>query len=72
MVGAASEPDTVLTNGMSEFSRDKANNALVVSIGTDDFESSHPWQELSFRKWEKLASGVVEDYSAPIQRWETL
>ena len=72
VVGAASEPDTVLTNGMSEFSRDKenANSALVVSVGTDDFESSHPLAGVEFqRKWEKLAFWCGgKDYSAPIQR----
>jgi uncharacterized FAD-dependent dehydrogenase len=72
VVGAASEPDTVLTNGMSEFSRDKenANSALVVSVGPDDFESSHPLAGVEFqRKWERLAFWCGgKNYSAPIQR----
>jgi uncharacterized FAD-dependent dehydrogenase len=72
VVGAASEPETVLTNGMSEFSRDKenANSALVVSVGPDDFESSHPLAGVEFqRKWERLAFRCGgKNYSAPIQR----
>jgi uncharacterized FAD-dependent dehydrogenase len=42
----------------------------VVSVGTDDFESSHPLAGVEFqRKWEKLAFWCGgKDYSAPIQR----
>lgn len=39
VVPAASERETVVTNGMSEFARDgeNANSALVVSVSPDDF-----------------------------------
>lgn len=44
VVAAASEPDSVVTNGMSVYARDgqNANSALLVGIGTDDFNSDHP------------------------------
>lgn len=44
VVAAASEPDTVVTNGMSVYARDgkNANSALLVGIGPQDFGSSHP------------------------------
>jgi len=39
VVPSASEPDTVVTNGMSEFARDQknANSALVVSVSPEQF-----------------------------------
>jgi uncharacterized protein len=46
VVAAASEENTVVTNGMSEYARDKenANSALLVQINTGDFESDILWQ----------------------------
>lgn len=74
VVASASEMDTVVTNGMSEFARDKenANSALVVSVHPGDFGSSYPLAGIEFqRKWEKLAFEVGgSDNSAPIQRLE--
>lgn len=39
VVPAASEPDSIVTNGMSEFARDQknANSALVVSVGPEQY-----------------------------------
>ena len=44
VVAAASEPDSVVTNGMSYYARDgvNANSALLVGIGPEDFGSEHP------------------------------
>ena len=44
VVASASEPDSVVTNGMSCFARDKenANSALLVGVGPEDFGSAHP------------------------------
>lgn len=58
VVAASSEEDMVVTNGMSEYKRDRdnANSAIVVSITPEDFESNHPLSGIEFqRKWEKLA-----------------
>lgn len=72
VVAAASENDTIVTNGMSEFARNKknANSALVVSVGPGDFGSSHPLAGVEYqRNWERLA--FIEggkDLSAPMQR----
>lgn len=70
VVPSSSEKATVVTNGMSEFSRDgkNANSALVVSVSQKDF-GSNPWDAIEFqRKYEKLAflSGG-ENYCAPAQ-----
>ena len=40
----ASEPESVVTNGMSCYARDgaNANSALLVGVGPEDFGSEHP------------------------------
>jgi len=74
VVASASEPESVVTNGMSEFARDKenANSALVVSVGTQDFGSNHPLAGVAFQRyWERLAYKVGGgNNSAPVQRLE--
>ena len=44
VVAAASEPESVVTNGMSCYARDgiNANSALLVGVGPEDFGSDHP------------------------------
>ena len=44
VVAAASEPESVVTNGMSRYARDaaNANSALLVGISPEDFGSDHP------------------------------
>lgn len=44
VVASASEEDSVVTNGMSCFARDRenANSALLVGVGPEDFGSDHP------------------------------
>ena len=44
VVASASEPGSVVTNGMSVYARDgeNANSALLVGVGPEDFGSDHP------------------------------
>ena len=44
VVAAASEPESIVTNGMSCFARDleNANSALLVGVGPQDYGSDHP------------------------------
>lgn len=44
VVAAASEPDSIVTNGMSRYARNdrNANSALLVGIQPEDFPDSHP------------------------------
>ncbi len=74
VVASASEPHMIVTNGMSEFARDRdnANSALVVSVGPEDYGSSHPLAGIEFQRvWEKLAFNVAgSSGAAPIQRLE--
>lgn len=71
VVAAASEKHTVVTNGMSDYARDSgiANSALVVSVGPDDFDSSHPLAGIEFqRQWEGAAyKAGGSNYNAPAQ-----
>ena len=72
VVAAASEPETVVTNGMSEFARDKinSNSALLVSVNPEDIPGSHILKGMYFqRELERrayLAGGG--GYNAPVQR----
>lgn len=71
VVCASSEKGGVVTNGMSEYARDRenANSALLVGIETQDFPNEHPLsgfllQREIEQKAFKLGGG---DYSAPVQ-----
>ncbi len=74
VVASASETGSIVTNGMSEFARDKenANSALVVSVEPEDFGGKHPLAGVEFqRTWERLAFSVAGgNNSAPIQTLE--
>ena len=76
VVAAASEENTVVTNGMSEFARDgiNANSALLVGVDPRDCGSDSPLAGVEFqRRIERtafIAGGC--DYRAPVQRVEDL
>lgn len=71
VVAAASEQGMLVTNGMSEYRRDKenANSALVVSVAPEDFGSSHPLSGVEFqRTWEGKAYELGgRSFHAPVQ-----
>ena len=71
VVAAASEEGGVVTNGMSEHSRngENANSALLVGVKPSDFASDHPLAGVEFqRKWEGLAYDLGgKNYYAPAQ-----
>ena len=71
VVAAASEIGRVVTNGMSEFARDKenANAALLVGVNSADFGSEHPLAGMYFqRKLEERAFELGgKTYFAPAQ-----
>lgn len=74
VIAASSEPDKIVTNGMSMHSRSgrNANSAMLVGVSPEDFESEHPLAGVEFqRKWESLAFDLGgADYKAPAQRVE--
>ena len=73
VVAAASEPGRVVTNGMSEFARDRANinGGLLVSVTPDDFGGApdDPLAGVAFqRRLEEAAYRAGgETYAAPAQ-----
>ena len=71
VVAAASEEGRVVTNGMSEFTRDKinANAALLVGVTGSDFHSSEPLAGMYFQRMlEEKAYKLGEGgYNAPAQ-----
>jgi uncharacterized FAD-dependent dehydrogenase len=77
VVAATSEPGRVVTNGMSQYSRNErnANSALVVGVTPADYpggngENASPLAGIAFqRHWESLAfEAGGSDYKAPAQR----
>ena len=79
VVGATSEPGRVVTNGMSQHSRNErnANSGLVIPVSDADLEAHERWPGdplagLVFqRELESLAFQLGgQDYSAPVQRQE--
>ena len=74
VVASASENGMIVTNGMSEFARDRenANSAFVVSVEPEDFGGSHPLAGVEFQRiWERKAfEAGGRDNSAPVQRLE--
>ena len=75
VIGAASEKEGEVTNGMSRFARDgeNANSALLVSVSPEDCfretGSEHPLAGMEFqRKLERAAFELGGgDYSAPVE-----
>ena len=71
VVAAASEPGRVVTNGMSQYSRNgrNANSGIVVGITPADYPG-HPLAGIAFqRHWEERAyEAGGSNYCAPAQR----
>jgi uncharacterized FAD-dependent dehydrogenase len=74
VVAATSEAGRVVTNGMSQYSRNErnANSALVVGVTPADYPggATDPLAGIAFqRHWESLAfEAGGGDYKAPVQR----
>ncbi len=73
VVAAASEENRLVTNGMSEFARDKENinGALLVNVTPEDFGGDkHPLAGIAFqRRLEEAAFALGgSNYRAPCQR----
>lgn len=71
VVPSASEEDTVVVNGMSEYKRDNvnANSALLVTVNENDFKSDHPLAGIEFQRNLERHAFVIggSNYKAPIQ-----
>lgn len=74
VVAAASEQERVVTNGMSEFARDRENinGALLVNVTPEDFGGEGPLAGIAFQRELEHAAYRLGGgrYSAPAQRVE--
>lgn len=74
VIASASEDNAIVTNGMSNYSRDgrNANAALLVNINTDDFEGDDVLSGMYFQKKleEKAFDLGGRNHHAPVQRVE--
>jgi uncharacterized FAD-dependent dehydrogenase len=72
VVAATSEENRVVTNGMSQYSRNErnANSGIVVGISPEQDYPEHPLAGIDFqRKWESAAFVAGgSSYAAPAQR----
>ncbi len=74
VVGATSEENCLVTNGMSEYRRNgrNSNSALIVTIGKEDLGSDHPLAGIEFQRRIEAAAFKAGGggYKAPVQRLE--
>lgn len=74
VVASASEGNSIVTNGMSEFARDgkNANCALLVAVEKKDLGSDHPLAGAAFQRRLETAAFAAGggSYKAPVQRLE--
>ncbi len=74
VIASSSEPNTIVTNGMSEFLRNgkNANSAILVNVTPQDFDNDSPLAGISFQKKleEKAFYLGGSNYYAPVQRVE--
>lgn len=72
VVAATSEPERVVTNGMSQYSRNErnANAAIVVGISPEDFPGADPLAGIDFQQALESRAFVLggRNYNAPAQR----
>ena len=71
VVASSSNENEIVTNGMSNFARDKenANSAVLVNIIPEDYESKHPLAGIDYQaKFERKAFLLGgSNYNAPAQ-----
>lgn len=74
VMASSSDPNTIVTNGMSYFSRNgkNANSAVLVNVVPEDFEDSSPLSGINFQKDLEKKAFILggSNYFAPIQRLE--
>ena len=74
VVAAASEPDRLVTNGMSEFARDgeNINGGFLVNVTPEDFGGSGPLAGIAFQRRLEAAAFALggSGFRAPCQRVE--
>ena len=76
VIASSSEPETIVTNGMSVYARngENANSAVLVNVTPNDFKGESPLEGMYFQKdlEQKAFKLGGSNYNAPIQRFEDL
>lgn len=71
---SSSEENTIVTNGMSYFSRDgkNANSAVLVNVTPSDFSGNSPLAGIDFQRQLEEKAFLIggSNYFAPVQRFE--
>lgn len=74
VIASSSEPETIVTNGMSVYARngENANSAVLVNVTPNDFKGESPLEGMCFQKdlEQKAFKLGGSNYNAPIQRFE--
>lgn len=74
VMASSSEENTIVTNGMSRFSRDgkNSNSALLVNITPEDAKGDSPLKGMYFQEELEKRAFVMggNNYNAPVQRVE--
>ena len=74
VMASSSDPNTIVTNGMSNFLRNgiNSNSALLVNVTPNDFKTSSPLAGIAFQKDLEEKAFILggSNYYAPIQRIE--
>lgn len=74
VIASSSEPETIVTNGMSVYARngENANSAVLVNVTPNDFKGESPLEGIYFQKdlEQKAFKLGGSNYNAPIQRFE--
>lgn len=74
VIASSSEPETIVTNGMSVYARngENANSAVLVNVTPNDFRGESPLEGMYFQKdlEQKAFKLGGSNYNAPIQRFE--
>ena len=74
VVAAQSEPDSVVTNGMSEFARDMINSnaALLVTVNPEDIQGTHALKGMHLQRELERRAFIAGggNYNAPVVRAE--
>ncbi len=68
VLASTSEPGSIVTNGMSERKRDKANSnsALLVNVNPEDYYHESPLDGIAYQeRYERMAFEIAGDYRAP-------
>lgn len=74
VIASSSERESIVTNGMSVYKRDKenANSALLVNVLTTDFVGDDPLAGMYFQEELERKAFILggSNYNAPVQRVE--